>query len=159
MTCVVGIRGKRGVLLAGDSQASSLLTYRQRSDAKVFSLSDILAIAYCGSARLGQILSYELGDHLEDPPLGMDEHYWAVREFIPHLRNVAYNHGQLYDWFGVESLDQSAFLFAVRNRLFTIEEDLQVGEHFLVYEALGSGEDVAIGALHAQLGEDRKSVV
>jgi hypothetical protein len=96
MTCVVGAIGKPGVLLAGDAQWSTDASHRIGSEPKAFQLSDLLAIAYCGSGRLGQILSYHLTDSLEDPPLGMDEHYWAVREFVPYLRDVTQAHGHLH---------------------------------------------------------------
>ena len=156
MTCVVGVVSAKGVLLAGDSQFSTETTHRWSDEPKAFELSELLAIAYCGSGRLGQILSYHLTDSLEDPPLGMDEHYWAVREFIPYLRDVTHAHGHLHirEDTQVEELGQSAFLLAVRARLFAIEADFSVNEHVQPYEALGSGEDVAIGSLRADLGVD-----
>lgn len=153
MTVVVGIRGKRGVLLAGDSQFSTPWSNRKMVDSKVFALSPVLAAAYCGSARLGNILTYHL-DALDDPPLGRDEHRWTVREFIPFLREVASEHGHLHVRHEVDHLGSSAFLLAVRGRLFIVDDDLQVSEHALPYDALGSGEDVAIGALRAALGDD-----
>lgn len=156
MTVVVGVVGRRGVLLAGDAQYSTENTHRWSHEPKAFRLSDVLAIAYCGSGRLGQILSYHLTDSLEDPPLGMDEHYWAVREFIPYLRDVTEQHGHLHirEDTQVEELGQSAFLLAVRSRLFAIEADFSVNEHAQPYEALGSGEDAAIGSFHSSLGMD-----
>lgn len=153
MTCVVGAIGRRGVLLAGDAQWSSDWNHRIGVEPKVFQLSELLAIAYCGSGRLGQILTYHLTDSLEDPPLGMDEHYWAVREFVPYLRDVTEAHGHLHilEENQVEELGQSAFLFGVRRRLFSVESDFSVNEHELPYEALGSGEREAIGVLHNEL--------
>lgn len=153
MTVVVGVVGKDGVLLAGDAQHSTEYIHRWDTEAKAFQLSEMLAIAYCGSGRLGQILAYHLKDSLEDPPLGMDERYWAVREFVPYLRNTTYSHGHLHirEDNNVEELGQSAFLLAVRDRLFAVEADFSINEHVLPYEALGSGEDAAIGSLHADL--------
>jgi ATP-dependent protease HslVU (ClpYQ) peptidase subunit len=153
VTCVVGIRGKGGVLLAGDSQWSTPWTKRERVNAKTFQLHPTVAVAFCGSARLGQILTYHL-DSLEPPPLGMDEHYWAVKIFIPHLREVTEAHGHLHVHHNVEHIGESGFLLAVRGRLFAVEGDLQVGEGRLCYETLGTGEETAIGALRAALGEE-----
>lgn len=154
MTVVVGIRGKKGVLLAGDSQFSTPWTNRKMRTPKVFQLSDVVAIAYCGSARLGQVLMYHLNE-LEAPGLGEDEHRWAVREFIPYVREVMHVHGVLEVHHNVEALTgYSAFLLAVRGRLFTVDDDFQVSEGYLAYEALGTGADVAIGALHGTLGEE-----
>jgi len=147
MTCVVGVVGESGVLLAGDSQSSTLNSNRKNKNPKTGNISEILAFAACGSARLNDLLAHEIGIGLEDPALGRDEHEWTVREFIPHLRHFLANNGQLLDFFGLEYLDESAFLLAVRGRLFTIDGDLQVAEHILPFDALGSGQDVAIGAM------------
>jgi 20S proteasome alpha/beta subunit len=146
------VRGKKGVLLAGDSQFSSLFTNRKIASAKTFQLSDVLAVAYCGYARLGQLLEYHMIE-LEDPPLGRDEQKWAVKEFIPHLRDIAFANGHMHVHHNVEHLGPSAFFLAVRGRLFTVDDDLSVTAHQFVYDALGSGEDVAIGAMHALAGE------
>lgn len=154
MTVVVGVVSDNGVLLAGDAQWSGENGHRLGVEPKVFQLSELLGIAYCGSGRLGQILTYHLTDSLEDPPLGMDEHYWSVREFVPYLRDITEEHGHLHVLFEnqVEELGNSAFLFAVRGRLFSVENDFSVNEHLHPYEALGSGEEAAIGSLHASLG-------
>jgi ATP-dependent protease HslVU (ClpYQ) peptidase subunit len=152
VTVVVGIRGRKGVLLAGDSQASTPWSNRKVADSKTFAISELVAIAYCGSARLGNLLTYHT-DGLDDPPLGRDEHRWAVRDFIPFVRWVAEEHGYLEIHHNAETLGDAAFLLAVRGRLFTVDTDMQVAEHRLPYDALGSGDDVAIGAMHSQLGD------
>jgi 20S proteasome alpha/beta subunit len=152
MTCVVGVRGRRGVLLAGDTQISTDTTKRLIKQPKTFQLSDLLAIAYCGSGRLGQILTFHL-EELDDPPLGRDEERWVVRDFIPFLRDVTEQAGHLHIHHNVEHLGDSAFLLAVRGRLFSIDSDLGVNEELLAYSSLGSGEDVAIGAMRALAGD------
>lgn len=125
-----------------------------RLDAKTFSIYDTVAVAYCGSARFGQILTYWLEDVLEEPPLGMDEHYWAIRQFLPALTGVLEEHGHLhrYEETSVEELGDSAFLLAVRNRVFCVEPDMQVSEDEFPFSALGSGDDVAIGAMLGMKG-------
>lgn len=152
MTCVVGVRTKTGVILAGDTQYSWDNDNRKGADAKTIDLSEILAVAYCGSGRLGNILQYHI-DHLEDPPLGAEEQRWTVREFIPYLRDVTEAHGHLHIWHNVEEMGESAFFLAVRNRLFMIESDFSVSEHQFIYDALGSGQQTAIGAMRAILGD------
>jgi 20S proteasome alpha/beta subunit len=164
VTCVVGVVGATGVLLAGDAQWSDDRTHRIGYEPKVFIIPgiDTLGIAYCGSGRLGQILTYHMSDSLEEPSLVMDEHYWAVREFIPYLRTVTQDHGFLHilEENQVEQFDDSsAFLLAVRGRLFSVEHDFSVNEHILPYEALGSGTENAIGVLHAEMGDDKRPLV
>lgn len=158
MTCIVGLVGKKGVLIAGDAQGSTDWTKREDVSAKVFQLSDLLAVGYCGSGRFGQILQYHLMDSMDDPPLNMDEHRWTVRDFVPFLRDLTEQHGHLHIHHNVEEFGPSAFLLAVRGRLFTIWSDFGVDEHVLSFEAIGSGAETAAGALHAELGDEREPI-
>jgi 20S proteasome alpha/beta subunit len=150
VTCVVGLIGKKGVLLAGDSQSSTEWIYRYDTGTKVFKLSPVLAIAYCGSGRFGQILQFHLRDSLDDPPLQHDLRYWVVRNFIPYLRGETEAHGHLHIHHNVEEFGPSAFLLAARDRLFSIENDFSVNENIRPFEALGSGGETAMGALTAE---------
>ena len=155
MTVIVGVRFKGGVLIGGDAQWSTEGSHRIGAQPKVHVLQDTLALGYCGSGRFGQILQYHLSE-LEEPFLpreGRDEEYWCVREFIPYLRAVTEEHGHLHIKHNVEEFGPSAFLLGVRGKLFLIESDYSVNEHSLPYEAVGSGEDNAIGVLHEMLGE------
>jgi 20S proteasome alpha/beta subunit len=152
VTCVVGIRGTAGVLLAADSQTSWDNRKMMDAQPKVFELSDVLAIGYCGSGRLGQLLQHGMAE-LDDPPLGRDEHVWAVKTFVPFVRDVLETGGFLHVHHNVEHFGDSAFLFAVRHRLFQVEGDLCVNEHERPYDAVGSGCEVAIGAMAALVGD------
>lgn len=157
MSVVVGIRCKSGVVLAGDAQWSDENSNRIGAQSKVHSLLDTLAIGYVGSGRFGQILQFHLTDGLEDPFIpreGRDEEYWAVREFVPFVRAHTEEHGHLHIHHNVEHFGESAFLLAVRGRLFCVESDFSINEHSLPYEAVGSGGDNAIGVLHSELGID-----
>ena len=163
MTVVVGVKHRTGVLLAADAQYSGANDNRKASlsQPKVHSLMDTLAVGYCGSGRFGQILTYHLTDSLEDPFLPReerDEQYWAVREFIPFLRDVTHSHGHLHilEENQTESFGESEFLLAVRGELFTVESDFSVDLHRLPYESVGSGSENAMGVLHQMLGEDPK---
>lgn len=161
MTVVVGVKHRTGVLLAADAQWSWSNDNRlaDLSQPKVHELLETLAVGYCGSGRFGQILTYHLTDSLEDPFLpreGRDSQYWAVREFIPFLRDVTHQHGHLHilEENQVESFGESAFLLAVRGDLFLVESDFSVNMHRLPYESVGSGSENAMGVLHDALGDD-----
>lgn len=151
MTCVVGIRGRNGVLLAADSQLSWDNRKMMDKAPKVFQLSEVLAIGYCGSGRLGQLLEHHM-TALDDPPLGRDERTWAVKTFVPYVRGVLEDGGFLHVHHNVEHFGESAFLFAVRDRLFNVEGDLCVNEHELAFDATGSGNELALGAMAALTG-------
>jgi hypothetical protein len=143
MTCIVGVvtRGK-GVVLGGDSLGSSGWDGTERKDPKVFRLSREVACGFTSSYRMGQILRY----HVTLPPLGKDEYAWAVRDFIPQIREAFKEHGYTKVDNSVET--GGVFLLAVRDRLFRVDNDFQVGEAAAPFESCGCGEDYALGALH-----------
>jgi hypothetical protein len=151
MTCIVGLVGEKGVLIAGDAQGSTEWTKREDVSPKVFQLSDVLAVGYCGSGRFGQILQHHLMDSLDDPPLGMDEHRWIVRDFIPYIRQLMEDHGHLHIYHNVEEFGPSAFMLAVRGRLFTVWSDFGVDEHIYPFDSIGSGGETATGSMHGEL--------
>jgi 20S proteasome alpha/beta subunit len=151
MTVIVGLVGKKGVLIAGDAQSSTDWIKREDTSAKVFELRETVVVGYCGSGRFGQILQYHM-DTLEAPALQMDEHKWLVKEFVPKLRDVTEFHGHLHVHHNVEEFGPSAFLIGVRGRLFCIESDFSVNEHVMPYEAVGSGAETAMGSMHGELG-------
>lgn len=158
MTVIVGIRGKKGVLIAGDSQWSTPWSKSENPNAKVGYLRETVAFGYCGSGRFGQILTYHL-DELSSPPLGKDELRWAVRHFIPKLRAATEDHGHLHIHHNVEEFGFSEFLLAIRSRLFTVFNDFSVHENVLPYEATGSGAEVALGSLHSDFGDIRDPIL
>lgn len=149
VTCVVGIRMEDGVLLAADSQTSGSNFKRMDTDSKVFQLSETMAVAYYGSGRLGQILKHWLMDALDEPPVDRDLRRWYVRDFAPVLRDVLNECGHLHilEQDQTEYLGESAFLLAVRDRLFAIEPDFSVNESEFPFDAFGSGSEAALGAL------------
>lgn len=157
MTVIVGLVGKKGVLIAGDSQYSDDWNKRMGAQAKTGTLHDTVAYGYCGSGRFGQLLDYHM-DSLDPPPLTVDEHRWTVRDFIPFLRDVTEVHGHLHIHHNVETFGPSAFLLGVRRRLFAIYEDFSVDEHVMPYESVGSGAEVAIGSIHSDVGETREPI-
>jgi len=152
MTVIVGLVGKKGVLIAGDAQSSTDWIKREDTGAKVGNLMDTVAFGYCGSGRFGQLLIYHM-ESLDGPPLTMDEYRWVVRDFIPFLRDVTEMHGHLHIKHNVEGFGPSSFLLAVRGRLFCIEDDFSVNEHVMPYESVGSGSETAMGTLHGALGD------
>lgn len=123
-----------------------------RREPKTFSFTDTIAIACCGSGRFGQIVTTWMDDYLEEPypPLMADEHDWAKRVFIPALVDCLEVNGHLhrYEENNVVELGDSAFLLAIRDRLFAVEPDMSVDEPEFAFEALGSGSDAAMGAMH-----------
>lgn len=154
MTCIVGLVGENGTLIAGDAQFSTLYSKRNDAGTKVFNLYDTVAVGYCGSGRFGEILEYHIEDSLEEPPLQMNERYWLVKQFIPVLRDVLAQHGHLHimEEDQTEHFGPSEFLIGVRDRLFCVASDFSTSEHVEPFETTGSGGEVASGVLKDALG-------
>lgn len=143
MTCIVGVRTAKGVLLGGDSLGSNGWTGTSYQAPKVFRLSRQVAAGFTSSFRMGQLIQH----HLTLPTLHGDELTWAIRELVPVIRDTFKSHGYAH----VQNNEESGgvFLLAVCARLFLVQSDYSVLEARLPYDAVGSGEAHALGAMHA----------
>jgi ATP-dependent protease HslVU (ClpYQ) peptidase subunit len=151
VTVVVGVRHRAGVVLAADSATTTTWSGRQNESAaerpKAFSRNELVAVASCGSVRISQVLHYGVTVPRIDPC--KDELEWAVTELIPAVRTALRDAGALHVSNGVDDLDNSSFLLAVRARLFTVYTDLQVAEYVQPWACTGSGGEVASGHLES----------
>jgi ATP-dependent protease HslVU (ClpYQ) peptidase subunit len=147
MTCIVGIKSERGVLIGGDTQGSGGWNQRDRMDDKVFLLGKHrrVAVGFTSSYRMGQILRFHLT--LPDLDSDLDPYEWAVTRFVPAAREALKAHG--YVKIENSREESGTFLLAVRDRLFSVHDDFQVAEVAAPYNACGCGEEYAMGALHA----------
>jgi hypothetical protein len=152
VTCIVGIAGTKGVLLAGDSQWSGYNMKGMDTDSKVFMVSPIMAMGCCGSGRTMQILKHCIADGLDDPGPEEDLRRWYVREFQPRIAGTLEHYGALFRYRddNVEELGDSAFLLAIRDRLFCIESDFSINESFRPFVGLASGGETSTGGLYTQ---------
>lgn len=145
MTCIVGIERPDGVMIGGDSAASNYSIMYTREDRKVFH-NEGLIIGYTDSFRMGQLLRYRLEIPPHHPPDKDDFEYLAT-DFIDAVRAVFTDHGFLHKEHEEESGGE--FLVAYRGRLYFVCGDFQVGRAAEPYIAIGSGGEVALGALYA----------
>jgi len=142
-------------LLAADSQWSG---YNERgidTDSKVFQLSPILALGCCGSGRTMQILKHLVADGLDDPPVDRLRR-WYVREFQPRLAAIMDDYGHLHKYRedSVQEMGDSAFLMAIRDRLFVVDSDFSVSEGRRPFAGLASGGETATGGLYTKFEEE-----
>lgn len=143
MTCIVGIEDQDGVHLAGDSAGVSGWSMTVRSDEKVFT-RDGYALGFTTSFRMGQLLRYSA--HL--PTLDTwDIDAFMVTRFVPAVRTCLKDGG----WLAAdrERVDAGTFLVGLAGRLYVVYSDLQVARSANGYAAVGCGQDLALGALHA----------
>lgn len=150
MTCIAALVEKGKVYMGADSAGVAGYSIRVRSDSKVFRTGGDpeMLIGVCGSFRVRDLLRYSF-----DPPAINTEDLTAymVREFVEAVRVLMHNAGVAVKEDNVEDIP-AAFIVGFQGRLFTIEDDYQVGETPEPYAAVGCGDDIALGALYATEG-------
>lgn len=149
MTCIVGLVHDGSVYIGGDSAGVSVgdLSLSVRNDRKVFRNGDCI-MGFTSSFRMGQLLAYRLS--IPKPREGEDMMAFMVGDFINAVRDCLKTGGFASAKDGAEI--GGAFLVGYRGRLFSIYSDYQVGENSHGYGAVGCGELIALGALHASDG-------
>ena len=148
MTAIVGIAHKGKVLIGGDSVGGAGTFAAVRSDRKVWSTGNFV-FGFTTSFRMGQLLRYSLSI----PPLkvGQTVDEYMVVDFVDAARTCLTTGGYATQQDGAEQ--GGSFLVGTSGRLFSIEDDYQVAEWAVGYHAIGSGNTVALGALHATEGQ------
>ena len=145
MTCIVGIIDEKNVWVGGDSagSANNLLIIRKGS--KVFKNKEYL-IGFSGSFRMGDVLRYEF-----KPPTCPTKQInrFIINKFVPELKETLRKTGALSTTESNVDTGLGGILIAVNGKLFSIHSDFQVGESADGFEALGSGNQIALGALSA----------
>lgn len=146
MTCIVGIVDEKSgmVVIGGDSASSNEYKVLIRKDEKVFKNGKFL-FGCSSSYRMIQLLRYSF-----TPPLigELDIDTYMRTRFINEVRACFKKGGYLQSEKRGDELG-GFFLVGYEDRLFKIEDDFQVGENLFKYDAIGSGQDFALGALHA----------
>ncbi|MGW0795174.1 hypothetical protein [Streptomyces sp. NPDC002692] len=143
MTVIVGLVHNRRVHLGADSAGVAGYTLTVRADAKLFR-SGPYVMGFTSSFRMGQLLRYSFQPPAPD---GDDLHRFMVTTWVDALRTCLKDGG----WARKDSEQEQSgtFLVGVQGRLLTIDSDYQVGESIAPYAAVGCGQDLALGALHA----------
>src|SRR5258706_6693742 len=141
MTCIAAIECKGRVWIGGDSAGTaSNMHQRIRKDKKVFLKGDFI-IGFCGSFRMGDLLKHAL--KLPETQKGKDDVSFIVNEFVNALKHCLNQADEKHEPY---------ILVGYHGKLFNIAGDYQVGRPQPGFDAVGSGADVAIGALHASKG-------
>jgi ATP-dependent protease HslVU (ClpYQ) peptidase subunit len=145
MTCVVGYVDDNGIVhLGADSAGVSGHNIRVRNDEKVFKKGEMI-FGFTSSFRMGNILRYQL--NIPDHPERLSDMEYMNTKFIEAVRDVLKSHG--YAKISNNAETGGIFLVGYKGALYFIDCDFQVGVHHERYDAVGCGEDYAIGALYA----------
>lgn len=142
MTCIVSVQEKGIIYMGGDSAGVAGLSITIRSDVKVFQNHEFL-IGFAGSFRMGQLLHYRFVPPPQ--PVGVDDMRYMVTDFIDGVRKCFFDNG----YGSKERNEGGSFLVGYKGRLYTIDRDFQVGIPTDQMYAIGSGQEISLGALYA----------
>lgn len=139
MTCIVAIKNNNKVYLAGDAAATSGHTKVVRKDPKVFKNGRFL-LGFCGSFRFGQLMRFTFKPPRK--PAEMDDLEFICTRFIPRMQECISEHG-----YSLSEESDSSLVVGFNGELYVIESDCQVELIDSPFVAIGSGRELAIGAL------------
>lgn len=145
MTCIAGVVGPDGTIyMGGDSAGIAGYDLVVRADQKVFTKGPMV-FGFAGSFRMGQILRYALTVPAQTEA---DVEQYLATTFIDAVRQILREKGSATRNNELES-NEGQFLVGYQGRLFRIDHDYQVGEAHDDFVAIGCGDAIAQGALHA----------
>lgn len=149
MTCVVGLQRDGVVYIGADSQGTSHNIKQTRTDPKVFTKGPFI-IGISGSFRYGQILRFKFEPPPHHPP-DKDDYEYMATDFVDAATESLDNGGFLTTKDGVKNTDaENSYGYALigyKGKLYYFGQDLQIGIVSDGYDAIGSGFQVALGAM------------
>lgn len=136
MTCIVGLEHKGTVWMGGDSAGTNMrMDQTSRADKKVFIRGDFI-MGFAGSFRMGQLLNHGLKIPVQKP--GQSDDQFLVTDFVAAVKECLAKEGL-----------EPYFLFGYKGKLYDMQGDYQVGKPNSKFASIGSGRDLALGAMHA----------
>lgn len=146
MTCVAALITDGVVYMGADSAGTDCWNgQRVLNTPKLFRVGNAL-LGCAGSIRVAQALRFASppGEHKRMP---LEKYLNTV--FVDWMRDALLRGGVAEKKDNVEGAD-SAVLVGIKGHVFTVEEDFNVTENLQPYSAVGSGAQVAMGALFAR---------
>lgn len=144
MTCVVAWAEKNKVWMGGDSAASSggwgIVTI---ATSKVF-VKNHFIIGISGYPRIIQLLKYSLS--LPTPKSKDDIMEFLVNEFIEKIRKLFKDKGFATKEDNKERVE-GVILLGYKDKIYQIQSNYQIVQRKENFDAIGCGEDFALGAL------------
>lgn len=144
MTCIVGHVRDGKVYIGGDSAGSDGQCIKSRKDEKVFIKGD-MAFGFTSSFRMGQILRYSFVIPEHGPK--KDNFEYLCSDFIDALIDCFTSKG--YARIDNNEIEGGQFMLGYKGKLYFIDSDFHVAEASGDYDACGSGEPYALGAMMA----------
>jgi ATP-dependent protease HslVU (ClpYQ) peptidase subunit len=148
MTCIVGIEKHGTVWLGGDSAGTdSSLGQRIIEDPKVFIVGNELAFGICGSPKVMDAIRFNI--EFPKNKRNKNDREFFSKEIVPTLKEGLKKHGCVIQHPKHGELFEGALLVGYQGKLYNIEANFQVITTAYRFNAVGSGQDIAIGSLHA----------
>lgn len=132
MTLIVAVEYNKKIYMGCDSMMSDSNTKDIYDRPKMIKKKDLL-FGYAGSFILDNVLRYTL-----KVPGGKRDERWLHEKFIPELKKSMNN-----------KMEDGEFLMGFSGKVYFIQEDFSVIRSKRRYISIGSGNEVAFGALHA----------
>lgn len=144
MTCIVGLVEEK-VYIGADSLAMTGYVQQTMTATKVFRTKDCI-IGYSGTVRMANMLQYGFVPPEHPADMGTDEYLATL--FVDAIRSKLKEKGVAAKQNEQETTTGS-MLVGYRGRLFKICSDYGLMEASSGFDAVGSGTEIALGAMHA----------
>jgi acyl carrier protein len=153
MTAIAGIIDKKNkkTYLSSDQMGSNGFTGQNYKTPKLFK-KDTLSVAFCGSYRLGQIMRHNFTPRKFCVDETVDQYVFDYLD--TEIRKVLKDRKFLNQENGIDSIRSAEVIFAVKDRLFILQDDLSILESESIYITSGSGCYHQEASIYTQLKMD-----
>ena len=145
MTCIAGIARGGHVYLGGDSMGLMDYTVSLYATGKVFR-RDEFVMGSAGMHRFNNLVRYSM--LLPTLAEGVDVDAYMVTEFASALRDCLRKGGNLDVENVSNETNESLLLVGVRGNIYLVDSAFSIVRPIEGIAAIGSGAEVALGALH-----------
>jgi len=150
MTTIIAVQKRNEVLFGSDAQVTSgNRISRHQLMAKIVERGPYII------AGSGEVAACDIIQHIWVPPTPKgndwnDLYHYVISTVVPSMK-LAFKDNE-YKWSEItddENEPKFGFLIAIGGQVFEISDDFSVGLDSTGYYGIGSGSDIAVGALHA----------
>lgn len=150
MTCVVAYKENGKIYMGADTIGSDEnMRVSHRMNKKVWKKFDMI-FGISGSYRIGQLVQYSL--EIPEHDDSKNDMAYFLEDFIPSFikclkeNEITLDEGELKEF---------NMLIGYKGNIYRLESDFNIGINKECYDVIGSGEDIATGALFI-LAKDKK---
>ena len=150
MTCIAALKHEGKIYVASDCQTSYGGTSFIDKTGKVFKKGNML-VGISGDARFSKIFRYNF--NIPEHNNSIDDMEYLNSVFVDSLRELC-NKKEHSTVISSKSETDSVAIIGYNKNIYTLACDYDVSIYDQSYKAVGSGKDLAMGALYATEGLD-----